>query len=68
MLTKIGIVTNRAKKAGPNVHDAMEVKASRKFAKKITCACGAELVKECPSEAMCDVSVLTCPHCGAKVR
>jgi hypothetical protein len=66
MLIKNGIVTNRAKKAGPNVHDA--IKASKKFAKKVLCSCGAELVKECPSEAMCDVSVLTCPHCGAKVK
>jgi len=69
MLTKIGVVTNREKKAGPNVQDALEVKASKKFTKKVTCpSCEAELVKECPSEAMCEVSVLKCPHCGASVR
>lgn len=69
MLTKIGVVTNREKKAGPNVPDAFEVKMAKKFTKNVTCpSCGAELVKECPSEAMCEVSVLECPHCGAKVR
>ena len=67
MMKKLGIVDNRAKKSGPTVRKAIRGAEQACSEKLVTCQCGAKLVKRCPNKYACDVSVMTCPRCGAKV-
>jgi uncharacterized protein (UPF0212 family) len=65
MLKKFGITTTRALKSGPVVKDAAAQEEDH--SKMVTCSCGAKLEKRCRNKYVCDVSVMRCPKCGAKV-
>lgn len=66
MLTKLGINSVCAKKVGPNVREG--ISKSKSFARLVTCQCGKKFEKSCPSEAACDISSFSCPHCGARIQ
>jgi len=62
MLTKFGINNTRSEKSTPTVKNGA-------FKKIVACkACGCKCEKSCPSEELCDMSVLKCPKCGQEIR
>lgn len=65
MLKKFGINTTRAEKRGPNVKQGI---SEGSFKRVITCACGRKFEKSCPNEMACDITMFTCPHCGATIK
>lgn len=67
MMKKFGVNNTRAEKVGPVVKNGVD-KTQKRAQKLVTCACGKKYMKDCPSEDLCAVSVLTCPSCGAKVQ
>lgn len=62
MLKKFGINTTRAEKTGPKVKQGI---TTASFTRVVTCSCGKKFEKSCPSEMACDITMFTCPHCGA---
>lgn len=62
MLTKFGINNIKAEKSSPTVKSAS-------FKKIVICNnCGCKCEKICPSEHVCDASVLKCPKCGNNIK
>ena len=69
MLVKKGVNTTREEKNGPTVRSGISSnKGKGRFRRTITCSnCNAKLEKCCENEMFCEISVLKCPRCGAKV-
>lgn len=70
MLKKLGINQVMAQKKGPVIKDGVSHRKAEtaRAQKTVTCKCGKKYLKDCPTEAACAVSVLTCPNCGAKIQ
>ncbi len=64
MLTKLGIVTNREFKRGPEVHSALSTKNAERHEKIVTCSCGKKFKKSCENAMLCEISGFDCPYCG----
>lgn len=61
MMKKFGVNTTRAEKRGP------VVKKGISFQKMVACSCGKKFLKTCSNEEICDITVHTCPFCGATI-
>lgn len=68
MLKKLGINSVMAQKKGPVIQDGVSHQENKRAQKTVQCKCGKKYIKDCPSEAVCAVSILTCPSCGAKIQ
>jgi len=67
MLKKFGVNTTRAEKTGPTVKNAIKVEEEA-VERLVVCSCGKKFMKKCANKDLCDISVFTCPYCGASIR